>query len=75
MVQVIWSNEYTYPSNALFRMQYVSNVIYHNFSHGNVSYRLTGENVNVMLELMFLPVINRVTNVVRAKERVWWRRM
>ena len=30
----------------------VSNVIYHKFSHGAVSYRLNGENVNVMLELV-----------------------
>ena len=29
----------------------VSNVIYHIFSHGAVSYMLNGENVNVMLEL------------------------
>ena len=28
-----------------------SNVIYHKFSHGAVSYTLNGENVNVMLEL------------------------
>ena len=28
----------------------VSNVIYHKFSHGAVSYTLHGENVNVMLE-------------------------
>ena len=28
----------------------VSNVIYHKFSHGVVSYTLNGENVNVMLE-------------------------
>ena len=28
----------------------VSNVIYHKFSHGAVSYTLNGENVNVMLE-------------------------
>ena len=27
-----------------------SNVIYHKFSHGAVSYTLNGENVNVMLE-------------------------
>ena len=31
----------------------VSNVIYHKFSHGTVSYTLNGENVNVMLELSF----------------------
>ena len=28
----------------------VSNVIYHKFSHGAVSYTLNGENVDVMLE-------------------------
>ena len=28
----------------------VSDVIYHKFSHGAVSYTLNGENVNVMLE-------------------------
>ena len=28
----------------------VSNVIYHKFSHGGVSYTLNGKNVNVMLE-------------------------
>ena len=28
----------------------VSNVIYHKFSHGAVSYTLNEENVNVMLE-------------------------
>ena len=31
----------------------VSNVIYHKFSHGAVSYTLNGENVNVMLECKF----------------------
>ena len=30
----------------------VSNVIYHKFSHGAVSYTLNGENVNVMLECL-----------------------
>ena len=29
----------------------VSNVIYHRFSHGAVSYTFNGENVNIMLEL------------------------
>ena len=29
----------------------VSNVIYHKFSHGAVTYILNGENVNVVLEL------------------------
>ena len=32
----------------------VSNVIYHKFSHGAVSYTLKGENVNVMLEFSFI---------------------
>ena len=32
----------------------VSNVIYHRFSHGAVSYTLNGENVNVMLELLIV---------------------
>ena len=29
----------------------ISNVIYHKFSQGAISYTLNGENVNVMLEL------------------------
>ena len=33
----------------------VSNVIYHKFSYGAVSYTLNGENVNVMLELYIDP--------------------
>ena len=36
----------------------VSNVIYHKFSHGAVSYMLNGENVNIMLEF----VINHVAD-------------
>ena len=32
---------------------YVSNVIYHKFLHGAVSYTLNGENVKVMLEYCF----------------------
>ena len=31
----------------------VSNVMYHKFSYGAVSYTLNGENVKVMLELLF----------------------
>ena len=31
----------------------VSNVIHQKFSHGAVSYTLNGENVNIMLELVF----------------------
>ena len=31
----------------------VSNVIYHKFSHGAVSYTLNGENVNVMSDFFF----------------------
>ena len=38
----------------------VSNVIYHKFSHGAVSYTLSGENVNVMLELYIFIKQNQV---------------
>ena len=38
----------------------VSNVIYHKFSHGPVSYTLSGENVNVMLELYIFIKENQV---------------
>ena len=37
----------------------VSNVIYHKFSHGAVSYTLNGENVNVMLEFLITSNIYR----------------
>ena len=37
-------------SNTLFWMHYVGNVICHEFSDGDISYRINGENVNVMLE-------------------------
>ena len=33
-------------SNALFYMHYIGNVIYHKFSHDDVSCRFTGKNVN-----------------------------
>ena len=36
----------------------VSNVIYHKFSHGAAFYTLNGKNVNVMLELKFVPLHN-----------------
>ena len=29
---------------------YVSNVVYHKFTNGAISYTLKGENINVMLE-------------------------
>ena len=38
-------------SNALFRTHYVGSMIYHKFSYDDVSYRIKGENVKVMLEL------------------------
>ena len=37
-------------SNALLWMHYVGNVIYHKFSHDDVSYKFNGKNVNAMLE-------------------------
>ena len=43
-------------SNALFCTHYVNNVIYHKFSHSDVSYRFNGNNVNVMLQFNFLYV-------------------
>ena len=32
----------------------ISNVIYHKFSHGPVSYTLNGENVNIKLEYLIM---------------------
>ena len=40
-------------SNALFCTHYVDSVFYHKFSHNDFSYRINGENVNVMLEYYF----------------------
>ena len=37
-------------SNALFCTQYVGNMRYHKFSHGDVSYRFNGKNDKVKLE-------------------------
>ena len=41
---------HTTSSNALFCMHYVGNVIYHKFSHDDVSYRFNGKKFNAMLE-------------------------
>ena len=41
----------------------VSNMIYHKFSHGAISYTLNGEYVNVMLEF----VINASTSLPFSK--------
>ena len=40
----------------------VSNVIYHKFSHGAVSYTLNGENVNVMLEFVIKMCVSNFIN-------------
>ena len=45
----------------------VSNVIYHKFSHGAVSYTLNEENVNVMLELKLNGINNGVTYETETK--------
>ena len=48
----------------------VSNVIYHKFSHGAVSYMLNGENVYVMLELVIVIMKikkNKMGNTVRTE--------
>ena len=39
----------------------VSNVIYHKFSHGAISFTLNEENVNVMLEYFFLLAVIKKT--------------
>ena len=41
-------------SDALFCMHYVGKVIYHKFSHSDVSYRFNGKNVNVMLRIPYI---------------------
>ena len=41
-------------SNAFFCTHYVGNMIYHKFSHDDISYRINGENVYVMLEYLFI---------------------
>ena len=41
-------------SNALFCKHYIDDVIYHLFSHGDVSIRFYRKNVNVMLEFHFI---------------------
>ena len=46
-------------SNAFVRTHYVGNVIYHKFSHSDVSYKVNGEKVNVMLEYWFLQIFCR----------------
>ena len=43
----------------------VSNVIYHKFSHGAVSYMLNGENVYVMLEYSLTQMKNDFINSCR----------
>ena len=37
-------------SNTLFCTHYIGNVFYHKFSYGEVSYRFSGRNFNVMLK-------------------------
>ena len=44
----------------------VSNVIYHKFSHGAISYTLIGENVNVTLELTFKTPKIQITKFASA---------
>ena len=47
----------------------VSNVIYHKFSHSVVSYTLSGENVNVMLELWFISLfLNQIRTEINELE-------
>ena len=55
-------------SNALFWTHYVGrlNVIYYKFSHGDISYRLNGKNVNVMLEFVKYSTIAHMSRIDRA---------
>ena len=64
-------------SNALFCTHYVGNVIYHKFSHDDISYRFNGENVNAMLE--FTVVNNKMQSnrscVIASKACGWHERI
>ena len=40
-----------------------SNMIYHKFSHGAVSYMLNGENVNVMLESFITNIMMNIAQM------------
>ena len=55
-------------SNAFFCMHYVGNMIYHKFSHDDVCYRFSGENVTIMLELLFYALlqVNWHTDVINC---------
>ena len=48
----------------------ISNMIYHKFSHGAVSYTLNGENVNVMLEFVFKRCMNKWLETLGQKVTV-----
>ena len=57
-------------SNALFCTHYVNDVIYHVFSHGDVSIRIYGKNVNVMLEYNFALTSMQRNNVIQRRINV-----
>ena len=50
----------------------VSNVIYHKFSHGAVSYTLNGENVNVKLEYVINWIFDIRPNLKSVKKDKCW---
>ena len=50
----------------------VSNVIYHKFSHGAVSYALNGENVNVMLKFLNVVCCSRDWRFFWLKTITWY---
>ena len=59
---------------ALFCTHYVGNVIYHKFSHGDVSYRFNGENINVKLELsMFVSFMSTFVFILLTRAICWER--
>ena len=47
---------YATSSNMLFCTHYIGNVIYHKFSHHDVSYRFNGDNINAVLESIFCSI-------------------
>ena len=66
-------------SNVLFCTHYVGDVIYHSFSHNEVSYRINGENVNVMFEYRiklssFCILFLKARNKMFCPTGVWLRR-
>ena len=48
------------------KFEHVSDLIYHKFSHGTVSYTLNGNNVNVMLEYIITLTMCKVKTLDKS---------